>query len=516
MIQQEIPIIESVDIQTEIAFNNLCLQDGGGKEQRIILWQDPIRTFNLHKEIVYPVQLTALREFFDLTKGSLESFFYRDKSDWQASRVKQLRSDVQTYGTLYGLGNDEYQICKAYHVGGTIYLRPIACPFNLALFNGETLVTGWTLGDNGKVTFSGAFNGVSFDFYVPVRFETDDLERQITAKSEPDNYVVYSIPKLVLKEVKIDFDDNVVDTFQKNLEHTLSFDLLKGTEIVQYQTDILSQESGFEKRSLVQEIPTTINNLQARNIVYQDDIEYLIALWLCVKGEGASFYFDNGFGTNRVRFVSKALSYTCQSNALVYSLASLQVKNLQEPLYSGTLCIIGGTYYKNLSVPFDGNDEPRETESASFVVGNYQGDVLPISNFVLDDFAFVVKSSFNVSSCYSLVGSTRTINLPSDCFILYDGNNPNYADGSLDHGLTTNYVFNGQTYSISAFPPSLPLSVAIQGVLDMGVLAQPHNNIRLSEFASRGYISGGIIYFKLMHIAHGGGNVNLTIDVPQC
>ena len=327
MIQQEIPIIESVDIQTEIAFNNLCLQDGGGKEQRVILWQDPIRTFNLHKEIVYPVQLTALREFFDLTKGSLESFFYRDKSDWQASRVKELRSDVQTYGTLYGLGNNEYQACKAYQVGSTIYLRPIACPFNLALFNGETVVTGWTLGNNGKVTFSGTFNGVSFDFYVPVRFETDDLERQITAKSEPDNYVVYSIPKLVLKEVKIDFDDNVVDTFQKDLDHTLSLDLLKGSEVIQYQTDILSQESGFEKRSLVQETPTVINNLQARNIIYQDDIEYLIALWLCVKGEGASFYFDNGFGANRGRFASKALSYTCQSNSLVYSLASLQVKD---------------------------------------------------------------------------------------------------------------------------------------------------------------------------------------------
>ena len=352
MIQQEIPIIESVDIQTEIAFNNLCLQDGGGKEQRIILWQDPIRTFNLHKEIVYQVQLNQLREFFDLTKGSLESFFYRDKSDWQASRVKQLRSDVQTYGTLYGLGGNEYQTCKAYQVGSTIYLRPIACPFNLALFNGETVVTGWTLGDNGKVTFSGTFNSVSFDFYVPVRFETDDLERQITAKSEPDNYVVYSIPKLVLKEVKIDFDDNVVDTFQKNSDHILSLDLLKGTEIVQYQTDILSQESGFEKRSLVQETPTTINNLQARNIVYQDDIEYLIALWLCVKGEGASFYFDNGIETNRVRFVSKSLSYTCQSNALVYSLGGIGVRELLPPVYTETITYIQGQLSINYTVVF--------------------------------------------------------------------------------------------------------------------------------------------------------------------
>ena len=363
MIQQEIPIIESVDIQTEIAFNNLCLQDGGGKEQRVILWQDPIRTFNLHKEIVYPVQLNALREFFDLTKGSLEFFFYRDKSDWQASRVKQLRSDVQTYGTLYGLGNDEYQICKAYQVGGTIYLRPIACPFNLALFNGETLVTGWTLGDNGKVTFSGTFNSVSFDFYVPVRFETDDLERQITAKSEPDNYVVYSIPKLVLKEVKIDFDDNVVDTFQKNLDHTLSLDLLKGTEVIQYQTDILSQESGFEKRSLVQETPTTINNLQARNIVYQDDIEYLIALWLCVKGEGASFYFDNGFGTNRVRFVSKSLSYTCQSNALVYSLGGIGVRELPPALL---FTLPESTFNFDLGVPLAG-DYPQKINAPSEV-----------------------------------------------------------------------------------------------------------------------------------------------------
>jgi hypothetical protein len=307
-------------------------------------------------------------------------------------------------------------------------------------------------------------------------------------------------------------DDNVIDTFQKNLDHTLSLDLLKGSEVVQYQTDILSQESGFEKRNIVQETPTILINLQARNIVYQDDMEYLIALWLCVKGEGASWGIDRGNDDLiPVRFTSKSLSYTCQSNALVYSLASLQVKEDRD----AQLCIIGGTYYKNLFLSFATNDEPRETESASFTVGNYQGNVLPISSFVLDDFAFVVKSDFNVANCYSLVGATRTISLPSDCFILYDGNNPNYANGSVDDTLTTNYVFNGQTYSIPG-GQSIPLSTAIQDVLNLGVLAQPHNNIRLSEFASRGYISGGIISFKLMHIAHGGGNVTLTIDIPQC
>ena len=290
------------------------------------------------------------------------------------------------------------------------------------------------------MTFSGAFNSVSFDFYVPVRFETDDLERQITAKSEPDNYVVYSIPKLVLKEVKIDFDDNVVDTFQKNLDHTLSLDLLKGTEIVQYQTDILSQESGFEKRSLVQEIPTTINNLQARNIVYQDDIEYLIALWLCVKGEGAIFNFDNGIETNRVRFMSKALSYTCQSNALVYSLAGIGVRELPLPIIVPTLNNTGGNGWSGVltvATQWEGNDSVSSWIS-------YLADTVFEQ---VDDYDYSITYTFSSSILNELNGRVRVDNQLLDVLVNGVSSSVSWDQFATWHefSLTTSFVYGSNT-----------------------------------------------------------------------
>ena len=178
------------------------------------------------------------------------------------------------------------------------------------------------------------------------------------------------------------------------------------------------------------------------------------------------------------------------------------------------LCIIGGAYNATLSVPFGTNREPRETAIATFTVGSYRGNVLPISYFQMDDLTFVVPSDFNVSGCYTTIGSTRIINLPSNAFVVYDGDNPNKADGQLSESTITTYNFGSSSYSVPAGNTST--GTGINGLLNIGVLAQPHNNIRLSELASRGYILNGIISFKLMHVAHGGGNVTLTIDVPQC
>ena len=172
-------------------------------------------------------------------------------------------------------------------------------------------------------------------------------------------------------------------------------------------------------------------------------------------------------------------------------------------------------YFVSLTLPFLPNDEPRETAVASFDISEYQGTFLPVSAFVLDDFAFIVKSDFDVQSSYSLVGTTRTIALPPESLVVVDGNNPTYALGNVDDVLTTNYVFNGKTYSIPG-GNSMPLSTAIIGVHQLGVPFQPHNQISLAQLQQLGFQNGSIVSFKIMSVAHGWGKVTLDINVPQC
>ncbi len=179
------------------------------------------------------------------------------------------------------------------------------------------------------------------------------------------------------------------------------------------------------------------------------------------------------------------------------------------------LCALDDIYLAALSLPFAGDDRPRETDVATFALDSYEGNILPISSFVLDDFAFIVKPDFNVQDSCIISGNTRTIYLPSDTFIIYDGNNPNYANGAVDDLLTTNYVFNGDTVSLPG-GLSISLSIAIESLIAIGVTGQPHNTIALSTLQNKGYISGGVISFKIMHVSHGGGELSLSINVPKC
>lgn len=189
-------------------------------------------------------------------------------------------------------------------------------------------------------------------------------------------------------------------------------------------------------------------------------------------------------------------------------------KKLHKPNSTQFACSINTVVNFNLALPNTTDNAPRETEVASFDVSSFSGDILPVGSFTLDDFAFVVKPDFIVASSYSLIGSTRTIVLPPEALVLVDGNNPNYASGSINHTLTTNYVFNNQTVSFSS--ASRPLSTAIQDLLNIGVPFQAHNSISLSQLQTLGFRTGNTIAFKIMHVVHGAGFVSLNFSIPQC
>ena len=327
----ELPLLESLDVQTEIKFNNVVLQDGAGRIQTIIQWQDAIRTFNLSRQILYPPQRQALVNFFLSVKASGEAFLYKDKSDFKCRSITTPYGS-STYGTLYPIAGDEYQICKAYSIGDTTYLRPISHPVNVIVYNGGIEQTGWVLGDNGRITISTAFDGIEFDFFVPVRFQDEDLSSVITATYNDNSRILYSLSRLVLREVKVLFDVSPVDTFEASSAHVLTLDLLKGQYIERVQERVTEQGSGFE--FIERQESESVIELQQRKILRKPEMDYLIALWLCVKGDGGAFgflRFDSSIIT--ARFITKALSYQFEAyfgeNEAVFNLGEIAVQEFK-------------------------------------------------------------------------------------------------------------------------------------------------------------------------------------------
>lgn len=331
MINQQIPFIEDVQIQVELKFNTKVLQNDVASEQRIIQWNHPLRTFNLSKKIVRVDEIDDLKSFHALAKGSYETFLYQDKSDYQATTEQ---------GYLYPIpsSNLQFQLCKKYLCGDSIYYRPIThlVASSIKIYSGTTLVTNWTLGNGGLITLASAMSNltVEFEFDVPVRFESDNFDRVVIAKLQKNtNRVIYEIPRLILKEVKVKPYRYPVSIFNSDLNHDFELDLYRDAQVSTiFSTELIEQSSGFEKREDRQQVPVTLINLQGKNVARQSDIDYLLGLFLNAKAQGCFFDFteeDTGL-TYQARFNSESLVYTLQSNNRVYSIASLQIRLFKE------------------------------------------------------------------------------------------------------------------------------------------------------------------------------------------
>lgn len=172
----------------------------------------------------------------------------------------------------------------------------------------------------------------------------------------------------------------------------------------------------------------------------------------------------------------------------------------------------------NLSVPRhrDGGKggslpqaEVMESNVARFDMSSMEGSVLPVSKFGLDDIAFLVKETDTIAA----IASGRNITIPPYALLLYDGNNSNYAAGSVDSKLDTTYNFTGK--------PSVRIpggsDMSLQAVYNLGVPLIAHNKIKLDDLKAKGFVdSAGKIAFKLMHVAHGSGNVDLQLTLNPC
>lgn len=168
-----------------------------GYEQRNVHWEQSRARFNVAHGVKTKPQLDTLIAFFRARKGRAYGFRFKDWTDYQAvSQILGTGDATQT----------QFQLVKHYTSGSITETRTITKPVagTIQVFlNGVLQTSGVTINTTiGVVSFTtapatGAVITASFEFDVPVRFDTDRLSARIEA------YGIHSWLDIPLVEVRV-------------------------------------------------------------------------------------------------------------------------------------------------------------------------------------------------------------------------------------------------------------------------------------------------------------------------
>ncbi len=168
-----------------------------GHEQRNINWSQARLRYNVAKGVKTKDQLAALIAFFRARKGRAYGFRFKDWSDFSATQ--------EVIGTGNGV-QTQFQLVKRYVSGATQETRVIGKPVagSVSMYKNAVLQTSGVSVNSttGIVTFSTPpANAVtitaSFEFDVPVRFDTDRLVATM------DSFATHSWDDIPLVEVRV-------------------------------------------------------------------------------------------------------------------------------------------------------------------------------------------------------------------------------------------------------------------------------------------------------------------------
>lgn len=175
-----------------------------GFEERNAHWQHSRRRYEAGYGIKSLDDLNHVITFFEARLGQLYGFRWKDYSDYKSCLPSQTPSEMdQNIGTANG-STTVYQLRKQYTSGGTSYNRPINKPVNgsVVVAVDGALVTPTIDTTTGKITFDSppSTNSIitaGFEFDVPVRFDTDSLDINLT------NFDSGDIPSVPIMEVRV-------------------------------------------------------------------------------------------------------------------------------------------------------------------------------------------------------------------------------------------------------------------------------------------------------------------------
>ena len=183
---------------------------GSGAEERNARWAHSRRSYNAGYGIKSLDDLHAVIAFFEERRGRLHGFRWRDPSDWKSCPPEASPGALdQPIGTGDG-ATAVFQLAKTYGSGFNPWQRTIRKPVAgtvLIAAAGVTQASGtaYTVDHlTGLVTFLpghipavGAPITAGFEFDVPVRFDTDELEINVQGVRHG------AIPSIPIVEIRL-------------------------------------------------------------------------------------------------------------------------------------------------------------------------------------------------------------------------------------------------------------------------------------------------------------------------
>jgi uncharacterized protein (TIGR02217 family) len=166
-----------------------------GREERNSRWAHSRRRYNAGYGVKSRADMQAVLAFFEERRGRFHSFLWRDALDYAATDEAIGIGDGTTVA---------FQLTKKYGADFDPYLRPITKPVaESVVVKVDNVVTAVSIDAlTGIVAFAappaeGAAITASFTFDVPVRFDTDRLDIELSSFDAAD---VPAIPLLEVRE----------------------------------------------------------------------------------------------------------------------------------------------------------------------------------------------------------------------------------------------------------------------------------------------------------------------------
>lgn len=181
---------------------------GSGHEERNARWADSRRRFNAGYGVKSLDDLHAVIAFFEERRAQLYGFRWRDFTDWKSAAPSSAVTMLdQLIGTADG-SQTAFQLIKTYGQAHAPYERRIAKPVAGSVV---VAVDGVAQNEGVDFTLDSATGLISFtrapvansaitagyEFDVPVRFDADRLDINLTAFSAGD------IPNIPVVEIRL-------------------------------------------------------------------------------------------------------------------------------------------------------------------------------------------------------------------------------------------------------------------------------------------------------------------------
>jgi uncharacterized protein (TIGR02217 family) len=182
---------------------------GSGREERNARWAHSRRRYDAGYGVKTLDALSQVVAFFEERRGRLHGFRWRDRLDHSSAAPG---AGITPLDLVIGVGNGvqaAFQLLKLYGAAHAPYQRPIGKPVAGSVrisVGGVEQVEGLAVtcdAASGVVTFlpghipaAAVVVRAGFDFDVPVRFDSDYLEVDLSA------FAAGSVPRMPLVEIK--------------------------------------------------------------------------------------------------------------------------------------------------------------------------------------------------------------------------------------------------------------------------------------------------------------------------